>query len=463
MDDLVEILTYPPCSSVKPQTLSVLMRSVVPMVAVSASLLGSVPLMHSFLSKPSKPRIDRIRRPLLPTRERSIAPMSKVDVSSREIYLAETPGMSDADARFVSLASSYRIDISSSPERETWSLVPITAIKGAPVGISEGAQAKRALMSKESTDTIAAILQCVWDGGDSLVVSEVDESNVDSSLVATLSRIMAQRLASHHENASKEWTVLFPDDSTVITESLISEAGVRTLFESILDSSNVELVDMVARDGTPLGIVPRPLIHSFNLLHRGIGMVVTKDAMITASGVTEFPPLYVHRRTDTKRIFPSLYDMFVGGISTTGEDAKTTAAREVAEELGIERALTDPNALSSPLFDCIVTTSYNRCVVTVFCFQFDSLQDSIAWQKEEVAWGDFVPYSVVESSARLCIQRMVSLSGYWPGESPYALTLDSRPVDRYGNADDWIMWDYVPDGLLVWEAWLRWQNGDLDS
>ena len=27
---------------------------------------------------------------------------------------------------------------------------------------------------------------------------------------------------------------------------------------------------------------------------------------------------------------------------------------------------------------------------------------------------------------------------------------------KYDNYPSWESWDFVPDGLLVWEAWLRW-------
>lgn len=189
-------------------------------------------------------------------------------------------------------------------------------------------------------------------------------------------------------------------------------------------------------------------------------MVIAKDAPIDAH-TKDFPALYVHRRTSTKRVFPSLYDMFVGGVSAAGEDPTVTAAREVSEELGLSRALEKPSALSGKLFDCKVCTVYNRCIVTMFYFQFDSTRDSISWQEEEVAWGSFVPYSVVESSAKLSIERMLK-AGSWPGEPPFALTVenqDTTSVADYDDEDDWASWDFVPDGLLVWEAWLRWQNG----
>lgn len=45
--------------------------------------------------------------------------------------------------------------------------------------------------------------------------------------------------------------------------------------------------------------------------------------------------VYCHRRTSTKRVFPSMYDMFIGGVSGTMEPAATTALRELGEELGL--------------------------------------------------------------------------------------------------------------------------------
>lgn len=382
-----------------------------------------------------------------------------MESSFTEIDQLELPEMDDGLERFVSLAASYRVDVLSGQSLETWSLTPIQKVKGVTDNVAEGVQAKRALHAHELSPPLAT-LRCSRDG-DTLVV-DTDDSDVESSLVAALSRIMVQRLASRQDDTIKEWTVSLPVESSFVINNLASETGVMELFMTTLDTSNVEMVDMVDREGIPLGSIPRPLVHTFNLLHRGIGMVVAKDAWIDRSGMTVFPPLYVHRRAATKRIFPNLYDMFVGGISMTGEDAKTTAVREAAEELGLSRALTDPASLSDPLFDCTVYTSYNRCVVTVFCYRFDSSKDFIQWQEEEVAWGAFVPYSIIVASARLAIQRMVSLSGYWPGENPYALMLEKEYPRQAGDefhSVDWLTWDYVPDGLLVWEAWLKWQNG----
>src|SRR5262249_2029873 len=43
----------------------------------------------------------------------------------------------------------------------------------------------------------------------------------------------------------------------------------------------------------------------------------------------------VHRRTDTKDVYPGAYDVFSGGVCAAGESYDDCARREVAEELGV--------------------------------------------------------------------------------------------------------------------------------
>jgi len=253
----------------------------------------------------------------------------------------------------------------------------------------------------------------------------------------------------------------------------------------------MELVDMVNNNGDVLGLLPRPYVHTFNILHRGIGMIVTNKSIFDTNsnntgGKSSTPDVYVHQRTSTKRVFPSLYDMFVGGVSTSGEDATWTAAREVAEELGLKRALRvleqggDNNSLDNPLsnelFQCTICTSYNRCVVSMFAYTCDTSSETIKWQEEEVAWGGWVPYDVVEVAGKLSIDRLKE-KGVWPGtgeddsEDERVMKDESeaemKELKSKYNIDEqqeqpWESWDFVPDGLLVWVAWLKWVEGNAD-
>ena len=46
----------------------------------------------------------------------------------------------------------------------------------------------------------------------------------------------------------------------------------------------------------------------------------------------------------------------------------------------------------------------------------------------------------------------------WPGRTPADLNTRLARIDDDDNEGEWTTWDYVPDGLLVWEAWLDWQG-----
>ncbi len=45
--------------------------------------------------------------------------------------------------------------------------------------------------------------------------------------------------------------------------------------------------------------------------------------------------ILVHRRSDAKDVWPSRWDLAVGGCVTTGEDYDRAAERELAEEVGV--------------------------------------------------------------------------------------------------------------------------------
>ena len=85
-----------------------------------------------------------------------------------------------------------------------------------------------------------------------------------------------------------------------------------------------EWVDLVDRTNQVVGQAQRHEVRSKNLLHRGIAVWVENSQ----------GEVYVHQRTSSKDLFPSLFDMFVGGVVGAGESYEAAAQREAAEELG---------------------------------------------------------------------------------------------------------------------------------
>ena len=323
-----------------------------------------------------------------------------------------------------------------------------------------------------------------------LVVHETMKSTeIDEKLTSIVSRIAAQFVMTSLKVLGKaaetnEWTVTWPENPSsprsIPLESKTGESMAQALFYGIFDilPDQTEFSEMVNHNGLPLGHVPRSLVHRFNLLHRGIGVFVSKDRPLTLSSFADNddgqppPSLYVHQRTSTKRVFPSLYDMFVGGVSLANEDPRVTAEREVAEELGLMQGA---QQLSECMGTCTICTAYNRCVVNVFSRTMITDVERPSWQAEEVAWGSFVPYEVVQASASLSVQRLVQRNE-WPGQFPQGLSITNSNIDLdnlasrfrqderfHDELKDWDQWDFVPDGLLVWEAWLEWLEKARES
>lgn len=84
----------------------------------------------------------------------------------------------------------------------------------------------------------------------------------------------------------------------------------------------VSWVDSRGRNLLPAGSpgLSRLLVHRLNILHKGAGIFVREDAGADAR-------VFCHQRAGHKKIYPSMHDMFVGGVSLHGEGTEATARR----------------------------------------------------------------------------------------------------------------------------------------
>ena len=197
----------------------------------------------------------------------------------------------------------------------------------------------------------------------------------------------------------------------------------------------IQVIEVVSEDGSVFGLLPRKAAHLYNSLHQGIGVLVERP---------EDGALFVHQRSVTKHIFPGLFDMFVGGVSSAGESPLTTARRELSEELNVH-ATTNHQAVGSRaaplehLFDCAVTTSLNRCRVSVFrCKCGPAAAAAMAFQESEVAGGNWESRKAVDKAAALSWQVHVL-------KHEQHMSTPNPPLE------------FVPDGLAVWNAFVDWE------
>ena len=94
----------------------------------------------------------------------------------------------------------------------------------------------------------------------------------------------------------------------------------------------VAIYDPDDPDGRVVGTAPRAVMRAENLPHGATAVLVRKST----------GEIYVHRRADTKDIWPGRHDCAAGGVLQAGEVPDEAANRELAEELGIEGAVLVP-------------------------------------------------------------------------------------------------------------------------
>jgi aminoglycoside phosphotransferase (APT) family kinase protein len=132
-----------------------------------------------------------------------------------------------------------------------------------------------------------------------------------------------------------------------------------------------EQVALVDESGAVVGQAPRSRVRAENLRHQATGVLV-RDS---------YGLIYVHRRTDTKDVFPGAHDCASGGVVLAGESPHAAAERELAEELGVA------GVPLRPLLTADYADDYTRYVAHVYQATWDG---PITHQPEEVASGSWM-------------------------------------------------------------------------
>ncbi|MEV5981565.1 NUDIX domain-containing protein [Streptomyces sp. NPDC052114] len=140
-----------------------------------------------------------------------------------------------------------------------------------------------------------------------------------------------------------------------------------------------EMITIVDENDEVVGEAPRGEAYARGLRHR-CTFILARDAE---------DRIFVHRRTPVKLVFPSLYDMFVGGVVGAGESYDDAALREAEEELGV-RGLPRPTPLFKFLYDDGAGKTWWSYLYEVRC------ELPVTPQVEEVAWHAFLPEDELE-------------------------------------------------------------------
>lgn len=146
-------------------------------------------------------------------------------------------------------------------------------------------------------------------------------------------------------------------------------------------ASDAERVLWVDAQDQPLGALPRAELRERGLIGRG-----TFIFLFNSQG-----QLCVHRRTQSKALYPGYWDLAAGGMVGADEDCVSAAARELEEELGIADVALE--FLGSLFFD----RPDNR----LWCHVYSAVSDApLRLQPEEVLEAHFLDLPAVAQMLR---------------------------------------------------------------
>ncbi len=164
-------------------------------------------------------------------------------------------------------------------------------------------------------------------------------------------------------------------------------------------ASDAELVAWVDEQDRLLGSLPRAELRRRGLIGRGSFILLFNSA----------GELCVHRRTLSKALYPGYWDVAAGGMVQADEGYAESAARELAEELGIEQV---PLCEHSRFF-------FEQADNRLWCAVFSAVSDGpLRLQPEEVLEARFMAPQRALDEARdkpYCPDSLEALRRYLAG------------------------------------------------
>lgn len=142
-----------------------------------------------------------------------------------------------------------------------------------------------------------------------------------------------------------------------------------------------EEVDVVDTGDRVVGRATRAEMRARRLRHRAAYILVFNSR----------GDLFVHRRAAGKDVYPSCYDVAVGGVVGAGETYEQAAERELQEEVGVSGAALDYVA------ELRYADAANQINGRVFRCTFDG---ELTLQAEEMVAGEWLSLEAVERRIR---------------------------------------------------------------
>ncbi|CAK9891484.1 MULTISPECIES: NUDIX hydrolase [Pseudomonas] len=161
-------------------------------------------------------------------------------------------------------------------------------------------------------------------------------------------------------------------------------------------ASDLELIAWVDEHDQLLGALPRAELRKRGLIGRGTYILLFNSA----------GELCVHRRTESKAIYPGYWDVAAGGMVQADESFAESAARELEEELGV-------GGVELSAHECFF---FDQPGNRLWCAVFSAVWDGpLRLQPEEVSEARFiaVEQALADSRQQLyCPDSLAALQRY---------------------------------------------------
>ncbi|MGF6594667.1 NUDIX hydrolase [Pseudomonas sp. 2835] len=161
-------------------------------------------------------------------------------------------------------------------------------------------------------------------------------------------------------------------------------------------ASDLELIAWVDEDDRLLGALPRAELRDRGLIGRGTYILLFNSA----------GELCVHRRTESKAIYPGYWDVAAGGMVQAGESFAESAARELEEELGV-------SGVELTAHECFF---FDQTGNRLWCAVFSAVWDGpLRLQPEEVSEAHFIAVEQALADSRqqpYCPDSLAALQRY---------------------------------------------------
>ncbi len=107
-----------------------------------------------------------------------------------------------------------------------------------------------------------------------------------------------------------------------------------------------------------------------------------------------------HKRAGCKKLFPSLWDVIVGGHTDVGESYRQAAIREVAEEIGVDIA--SERLIEIGKWNGIANMSEpnNREFIKIFAVKHDGAVGSLKPKEDEISELKFISLSKLKEISK---------------------------------------------------------------